>query len=150
MAAATVMRVAVTRTGVVLAPSGGALGKMLPFFRLGLGGPVAGGRQYVPWIHLNDVTGAITHCIDHDTRGVVNLVAPNPATNAELTRALGRVLQRPTVLPVPAFGLRALYGEMAQIVITGQRVVPRVLEGSGYAFAQPELEPALRDVLAPS
>ncbi len=141
-------RVCTTRTGVVLSASGGALGQMLPFFRLGLGGPVAGGGQYVPWIHLDDVVGGLLHCVGgEELRGPVNLTAPRPVTNRELTRALGRTLHRPAVLPVPAFALRLLYGEMSQIVTTGQRVVPARLERAGYAFREPEIEPALRDLL---
>jgi uncharacterized protein len=142
------VRVAVTRTGVVLSPDGGALAKMLPFFRLGIGGPVAGGRQYVPWIHLDDVVGGMLFCLDTpEAAGPVNLTAPNPVTNAELSRVLGRVLKRPAVLPVPAAALKLLYGEMAQIVATGQRVVPARLLELGYRFRYPELEAALRDVL---
>jgi uncharacterized protein len=149
MRAASELRAAVTRTGVVLSPEGGALAKMLPFFRLGIGGPVAGGRQYVPWIHLDDVVAAMLFCLDnHGAVGAVNLVAPNPITNAELSRTLGRVLKRPAVVPVPAFALKLLYGEMAQIVTTGQRVVPSRLEHLGYAFRHPDLEAALRDVLS--
>jgi uncharacterized protein (TIGR01777 family) len=148
LAAASDLRVAVTRTGVVLSPDGGALAKMLPFFRLGIGGPVAGGRQYVPWVHLDDVVGVLLFCLDNAAAaGPVNLTAPNPVTNTELSRTLGRVLGRPAVLPVPAFGLKLLYGDMAEIVTTGQRVVPARLERLGYRFQQPELEPALRDVL---
>ena len=142
------MRLAVRRTGVVPSPSGGALGKMLPFFRLGVGGPVAGGRQYVSWVHLGDVVGALLHCLEDDgAEGAVNVTAPNPVTNAELSHALGRVLRRPAVLPVPALALRLLYGEMAQIVTTGQRALPRRLLAQGYEFRHPEIEPALRDVL---
>jgi uncharacterized protein (TIGR01777 family) len=143
------LRVALTRTGVVLSPGGGALAQMLPFFRLGIGGPVAGGRQYVPWIHLDDVVGAMLFCLDAAAAtGPINLTAPNPVTNTEFSRTLGRVLRRPAVLPVPAFALRTLYGEMAQIVTTGQRVLPARLQQLGYQFRQPELEPALRAVLA--
>jgi uncharacterized protein (TIGR01777 family) len=121
---------------------------MLPFFRLGVGGPVAGGRQYVPWVHLDDVAGAVVHCLDSSgVAGPVNVTAPNPVTNAELARALGRVLGRPAVLPVPALALRLLYGEMAQIVTTGQRVLPERLQRLGYRFRHPELKAALRDVL---
>jgi uncharacterized protein len=148
MRAASELRVAVTRTGVVLAPEGGALAKMLPFFRLGIGGPVAGGRQYVPWIHLDDVVGAMLFCLDTTAAaGPINLTAPHPVTNTELSHSLGRVLKRPAVLPVPASALKLLYGEMAQIVITGQRVVPARLTELGYAFGHPDLEAALRDVL---
>jgi uncharacterized protein len=148
LAAASDLRVVVTRTGVVLSPDGGALAKMLPFFRLGIGGPVAGGRQYVPWVHLDDVVGAILFCLDNTAAaGPVNLTAPGPVTNTELARTLGRVLGRPAVLPVPALALKLLYGDMAEIITTGQRVVPARLEQLGYQFRQPELEPALRDVL---
>ena len=147
-AASSDIRVVVTRTGVVLSPSGGALAKMLPFFRLGIGGPVAGGRQYVPWVHLDDVVGAMLFCLGRpDATGPVNLTAPTPVTNAELSRVLGRVLKRPAFLPVPGLAVKSLYGEMAEIVITGQRAVPAVLERLGYGFRHPDLEAALRDVL---
>jgi uncharacterized protein len=148
-AAAAGVRVANPRTGVVLSPAGGALEKMLPPFKLGVGGPVAGGGQYVPWIHLDDVVGAMLRCLDDDAAtGPVNLTAPNPVTNAELSKTLGRVLHRPAVLPVPGLALKALYGEMATIVLTGQRAVPARLGELGYEFRHPELEAALRNVLA--
>jgi uncharacterized protein (TIGR01777 family) len=143
------VRVVLNRTGVVLSPSGGALQKMLPFFKLGIGGPVAGGRQYVPWVHLDDVVGAILFELDTDAAsGPVNVTAPEPATNAELSKALGSVLHRPAIAPVPALAVKALYGEMAEIVTTGQRAVPARLTELGYSFRQPELEPALRDATA--
>ena len=142
------VRVACTRTGVVLSPSGGALAKMLPFFKLGLGGPVAGGHQYVPWIHLDDVVGALLHCVDDErAQGPVNLSAPNPVTNTELSHALGHALGRPAVLPVPGLAVKALYGEMAEIVITGQRAIPARLQELGYEFRLPEVRAALSDVL---
>jgi uncharacterized protein (TIGR01777 family) len=148
LAANTIARVVTTRTGVVLSPSGGALAKMLPFFRAGVGGPIAGGHQYVPWIHIDDVVTGLLFCLDTaSTSGPVNLTAPVPVTNAELSRTLGRVLHRPAVLPVPAVALRLLYGEMSTVVTTGQRAVPRRLEKLGFAFRHPELESALRDVL---
>ena len=148
LVAASDVRVVLTRTGVVLSQDGGALAKMLPFFRLGIGGPVAGGRQYVPWVHLDDVVGVLLFCLDKPTAaGPVNLTAPDPVTNAELSRMLGRVLGRPAVLPVPAMALKLLYGDMAEIVTTGQRVVPARLGQLGYQFRHPALEPALRDVL---
>lgn len=141
-------RVVLTRTGVVLARGGGALARMLPPFRLGLGGPVAGGGQWVPWVQIDDVVGAIVHAIATEAAsGPLNVVAPAPVTNAELARALGRVLRRPAVMPVPGAALRLLYGEMAQVVTTGARVVPRRLQELGYAFRWPELEPALRAAL---
>ena len=140
------VRVAVNRTGMVLSESGGALEKMLPFFKAGIGGPVAGGRQYVPWVHLDDVVGAILFELDTDAAGgPMNLTAPEPATNRALSKALGRVLRRPAFAPVPALAVRALYGEMAEIVTTGQRAVPARLTELGYRFRQPELEQALRD-----
>ena len=139
------VRVATTRTGVVLSPEGGALEKMLPFFKAGVGGPVAGGDQYVPWVHLDDVTGAMVAVLEDDAAtGPVNLSAPSPATNKELSKALGRVLKRPAFAPVPGFAVKVLYGEMAHIVITGQRMLPARLEELGYDFAEPELESALR------
>jgi uncharacterized protein len=139
------VRVVLTRTGVVLSPSG-ALQKMLPFFKAGMGGPVAGGRQYMPWIHLDDVVGAILFALDTPAlSGPVNVTAPDPPTNKEFSRALGRVLHRPALAPVPALALKALYGEMAFIVTTGQRAVPARLLESGYVFLRPELEAALRD-----
>lgn len=141
-------RVVCTRTGVILSPSGGALAKMLPFFKLGIGGPVAGGRQYVPWIHLDDVVGGLLHCLDHDdATGPVNLTAPNPVTNAELSRSLGHALGRPAVLPVPGAAVKLLYGEMAEMVTTGQRAIPAKLGRLGYTFRHPEVEAALKDVL---
>ena len=143
------MRVVLTRTGVVLSPDGGALAKMLPFFRLGLGGPVAGGEQYVSWVHLDDVVGALLFCVEHDdANGPVNVTAPVPVTNAELSRALGHALRRPAILPVPAVALRVLYGEMSQMVSTGQRVIPERLRELGYRFQHPQIEAALVDVLA--
>ncbi len=148
LAAEPAMRVAVTRTGVVLSPSGGALAKMLPPFRLGVGGPVARGRQYVSWIHLDDVVGGLVQCLDQPSAsGPINLTSPNPVTNAELSRTLGRVLHRPAVVPVPGAALRLMYGEMASIILTGQRVIPKRLRELGYRFRFTELEPALRDIL---
>lgn len=145
VASAPGVRVALTRTGVVLSESGGALEKMLPPFKLGVGGPVAGGRQYVPWIHGDDVVGALILCLgDSRAEGPINLSAPEPATNAELSKALGRVLRRPALAPVPALAVKALYGEMAQIVTTGVRAVPARLQELGYEFRQPRLEQALR------
>ena len=140
------VRVVLNRTGVVLSESGGALAKMLPFFKAGIGGPVAGGKQYVPWIHLDDVVGAILFELDTPAAsGPVNVTAPEPATNAELSKALGRALRRPAIAPVPGLAVKALYGQMAEIVITGQRAVPKRLTELGYDFRQRDLEAALRD-----
>jgi uncharacterized protein (TIGR01777 family) len=148
MAAADLMRVAVTRTGVVLSPEGGALDKMLPFFKLGIGGPVAGGKQYMPWIHLDDVVGGLLTCLDDSSaEGPINLTAPNPVTNAELSKALGTALHRPAVLPVPGIAIKLLYGEMSLIVTTGVNVRPSRLELLGYQFRYPEVLPALQAAL---
>jgi uncharacterized protein (TIGR01777 family) len=139
------VRVVRMRTGMVLSERGGALAKMLPPFKLGVGGPVAGGRQYVSWVHIDDVVGAMLRAVDDESlSGAVNVTAPEPVTNRELSRTLGRVLVRPTVTPVPAFALRLLYGEMGSIVTAGQRAVPAKLLEAGYEFRQPELEAALR------
>ena len=140
------MRVVRTRTGVVLSDSGGALEKMLPPFKLGVGGPVAGGEQYVPWVHMDDVVGAVLFALDTPAaNGPLNVTAPEPVTNRELSRALGRVLHRPALAPVPGLAVKLLYGEMSTIVTTGQRAVPARLEELGYDFRRPDLEDALRD-----
>jgi uncharacterized protein (TIGR01777 family) len=136
-----------TRTGVVVSPEGGALAKMLPFFRLGIGGPVAGGRQYVPWVHLDDVVGAIAFSLDSELTGPVNVTAPEPVTNRDFSKTLGRVLRRPAFAPVPTLAVKALYGEMSMVVTTGQRAVPKRLEQAGYRFRRPDLEDALRAVV---
>lgn len=142
------LRVATLRTAVVLDQNGGALSKMLPFFRLGIGGPVAGGRQYLPWIHAEDIVGLYLAALDGaDWVGAANACAPEPATNRDFSRALGRALHRPALAPIPGFAVRVLYGDMAEIVTTGQRTVPmRALE-HGYAFRHTDLDEALRDAL---
>ena len=144
------IRVVPLRLGLVLSSTGGALAKMLPIFRLGLGGPLGSGRQYVSWITLDDVIGAIQHAIAADSlRGPVNAVAPHPVTNREFTRALGRALRRPALLPVPAFALRVILGQMAnELLLASTRVVPRRLLDSGFRFRDPGLESALKRVLA--
>ena len=144
------VRVVNTRTGMVLSETGGALAKMLPPFKFGAGGPVAGGKQYMSWVHLDDVVGVILRCIDDESvSGAVNVTAPEPVTNKEFSRTLGRVLVRPVITPVPGFALRLLYGEMGSIVTTGRRVVPTRLTELGYEFRYPELEPALRAAVKP-
>lgn len=142
------MRVVRLRTGVVLDRRGGALAKMLPPFRAGIGGPVAGGRQFMPWIHAGDVVGMIVAALgDPAWSGPVNAAAPEPVTNREFSKALGRVLRRPALAPVPALALRALYGEMGSIVTTGQRAVPARAVALGYEFRHPDLDGALRSAL---
>ena len=145
------IRVATIRTGIVLAAHGGALHRMLLPFKLGLGGRIGSGKQYMSWISLDDHVGAIRHVIVTDSvAGPVNLTAPNPATNAEFTRALGAAVHRPTILPTPLFPLKAVYGgELVEhLLVEGQRVVPRVLEKTGFGFEHAEIDDALRAVLA--
>jgi uncharacterized protein (TIGR01777 family) len=142
------LRVVCVRTGVVLDQGGGALAKMLPFFKLGVGGPVAGGDQYMPWIHVDDVVGIYLAALDADAwKGPVNASAPEPVTNKAFSKALGRALHRPAFAPVPALAIRTLYGEMAEIVTKGQRVIPRRAGELGYTFAHPDLDEALRSAL---
>jgi uncharacterized protein (TIGR01777 family) len=144
------MRVAIVRTGIVLDPDGGALAKMLPPFKAGVGGPVAGGRQWMPWIHVDDLVGMYQAALDDGDPtwdGAFNATAPFPATNRDFSKALGRALHRPAVAPVPALALRALYGEMAQIVTTGQRALPVRPLTRGFVFAHPKLDEALRSAL---
>src|SRR3954469_2931045 len=137
------VRVVLCRTGVVLSPSGGALEKMLTPFKLGVGGPVAGGRQYLPWVHVDDVVGALLFALDTEAAaGPINVTAPTPVTNKQFSRALGRALHRPAFMPVPGFALRLLYGEMATIVTTGVRAVPRRLDELCYSFRRPSLRSA--------
>jgi uncharacterized protein (TIGR01777 family) len=143
------VRAVQVRTGVVLDRGGGALAKMLPAFRVGLGGPVAGGRQYVSWIHPRDLVGIMRAALtDERWSGAVNATAPEPVTNRELAGALGRALHRPALLPVPGLALRALYGEMAQIVTAGARVLPAKPLMLGYHFHHPRVDGALAAALA--
>lgn len=140
------MRVVTHRTGMVLAKGGGALEKMVPAFKMGLGGPVGRGRQYVPWVHVDDAVGAILFCLDEEAAsGPVNLTAPEPVTNRELAKTLGKVLRRPAFAPVPALGVKVLFGEMAEVLTTGHRAIPRRLLELGYSYRRPKLEDALRE-----
>lgn len=144
------IRVVHPRFGVVLSAKGGALAKMLTPFKLGAGGRLGSGRQWMSWISIDDVAGAIGHALANaQVAGAVNTVAPRPVTNAEFTKTLGRVLGRPAVFPMPAFAARLAFGEMAdELLLSGQRVVPRRLIESGYRFRHEDLETALRHVLA--
>jgi hypothetical protein len=143
------LRVVQIRTGVVLDAGGGALKTMLPPFKMGLGGPVAGGDQYLPWIHIDDLVGLYLKALDDASwSGAYNASAPTPVTNKDFSKALGRALHRPAVAPVPAFALHLLYGEMAEIVTDGQRAVPERALASGYVFRHPDLDEALADTLA--
>ncbi|QUN07147.1 TIGR01777 family oxidoreductase [Shewanella yunxiaonensis] len=140
-------RVCIIRTGVVLAANGGALAKMLPAFRLGLGGPIANGRQGMSWIHLSDLVELILFLLSHkQAHGIYNATAPYPVSNAEFARSLGKVLQRPAILPAPAFMLKLLFGEMAELLIEGQYVIPSKAMNEGFRFQFPKLEQALADL----
>ena len=143
------VRVVRLRFGVILSPAGGALAKMLTPFRLGLGGPIGDGRQYMSWIAIDDAVDSLLHALTPKLpAGPVNIVSPNPATNAEFARTLGRVLGRPAFLPMPAFAARLAFGEMADaLLLSSQRVAPDRLVASGYAFRYPALEQALRHLL---
>ena len=142
------VRVAIVRIGVIIDGAGGALAKMLPPFKLGVGGPVAGGRQYVAWIALDDVVGIFLAALGAEAwTGTFNAAAPTAVTNSELSKALGRALHRPAVMPVPGFALRILYGDMAQIVTGGQRMVPARTTERGYRFQYEDLGTALEAAL---
>ena len=144
------IRTAHTRFGIVLSRSGGALAKMLAPFKLGIGGNMGSGRQWWGWIALQDVVGAIEHILNTDScRGPVNVVAPNPVTNAEFTKILASVLSRPAIFPLPAFVARLALGQMAdELLLASERVAPAKLAATGYAFQQPDLRAALQSVLA--
>ena len=143
------VRVAFLRTGIVLSTAGGALPKLLRLFRLGLGGRMGNGRQWMSWISIDDEVAAIRWLLEQEVEGPVNLVAPAPVTNADFTRTLGRALHRPTLFPVPRFGPALLLGrELAhELLFISQRVKPSVLESRGFPFAHPTLDIALRAVL---
>jgi uncharacterized protein (TIGR01777 family) len=143
------IRVVHLRFGIVLSPAGGALGRMLPPFRLGLGGPLGSGQQWVSWIAIDDAVGAVHHSVMAESlAGPVNATAPEPVTGRALARSLGRVLGRSALLPAPGPALRLAFGEMAQAALLGsQRVLPTRLLASGYRFRYPSLEPALRFLL---
>jgi uncharacterized protein (TIGR01777 family) len=143
------LRVALIRTGVVLDRAGGALAKMLPPFRLGLGGPVAGGGQWMAWIALDDLVGMYIAALSSDGwSGPVNACAPNAVTNAVFSRELGGAVHRPAVMPVPGFALRAMYGEMASVVLASQRMMPRRASELGFSWQYGTLGPALRAALS--
>jgi len=143
------VRVAIARFGIVLGPGGGVLGQMAPIFRAFLGGPLGSGRQWFSWIHVEDLFGALAHLAGRpQSAGPYNLTAPGPVTNRELTRELGRVLRRPALLPAPGFAVRLALGEFGNVLLEGQRVLPRRLLAEGFRFAHPDFAGALED-LAP-
>jgi len=143
------IRTAQIRIGIALSPSGGALAKMLTPFKMGVGGIIGSGRQWMSWIDVQDLVGAIQHILKNDSlRGPVNLVAPKPVTNAEFTKTLARALSRPAIFPMPAFAVRLAFGEMGNEVLLGsQRVEPAKLANSGYVFRFPDLRTSLQRIL---
>ncbi|MBM3774047.1 MAG: TIGR01777 family protein [Acidobacteria bacterium] len=141
------IRVAKIRIGVVLAPHGGALKRMLPAFRAFAGGRLASGRQWMSWIHLDDLAALIRHAITAPVMGPVNATAPNPVTNAGFTRALAAALGRPAIFPVPGFVVRTVFGEMSEVLLSSQRALPKAAEASGFRFRYPEAGMALRQML---
>jgi uncharacterized protein (TIGR01777 family) len=142
------VRVARIRTGVVLGKGGGALQKMLPPFKAFVGGKIGSGKQWMSWIHLDDLVGIICHALTNPMSGAFNGTAPNPVTNSDFTSELASALGRPALFPVPGFALKAMFGEMAEMLLGGQRVLPRATEAAGYRFQYPELGAALRNILS--
>lgn len=143
------IRVVRLRFGVVLGADGGALAKMLPPFRLGLGGRLASGQQWMSWIHIDDIIGLIRFALETSAiRGPMNATAPQTVTNAEFTKELATALHRPAILPVPSFALKLLFGEMAEVILGSQRVIPQAAQSAGFEFEYPELRPALARLLS--
>ncbi len=143
------VRVARLRIGMVVGPGGGALARMVPPFRFGVGGRLSNGHQWVSWIHLDDLTALIAFLLKESTvRGVFNAVSPHPVTNREFTRALARAVHRPAIFPVPAFALRLLFGEMASVILASQRAIPDAATRAGFTFEYPDVFAALAQILA--
>ena len=143
-------RVAIVRTGVVLSPDGGALGPLVPVFKLGVGGRVGDGKQWMPWIHMADEVGLFLHARDKEITGPMCASAPLPVTNADFSKALGHALHRPSILPAPAFAVGLALGEMAQVITNSQRVLPKVAEATGYVFEFRDIDSALADLFSPA
>ncbi|HEV8026283.1 MAG TPA: TIGR01777 family oxidoreductase [Stellaceae bacterium] len=143
------VRVCLLRTGIVLGAEDGALARMLPVFALGLGGRIGSGRQWMSWIHLDDIVGLIIHAMVVETvRGPLNATAPEPVRNADFAAALGRALHRPALLPIPAFALRLALGQLAdEVLLGGQRVLPQQAQETGYQFLYPTIEEALKEIV---
>ncbi|HEV3202230.1 MAG TPA: TIGR01777 family oxidoreductase [Bryobacteraceae bacterium] len=141
------IRVVRLRTGVVLDARGGALQRMLPPFRMGAGGKLGSGKQWMPWIHIQDLVGLIQFALVHPLKGPVNAVGPYPVVNADFTRALAAAVKRPAIVPVPGFALRLLFGEMSEILLASQRALPKEAEAAGFPFRYAQLAPALTDLL---
>jgi hypothetical protein len=142
------VRVAVVRVGFVLGKGGGALAKMVPPFKAGLGGKLGSGAQWTPWIHLDDLCAMFQWAVENPkARGPLNGTGPNPLKNIDFTRTLGQVLRRPAILPIPEFAIRLLYGEMGEILFHSQRAIPKTAQAGGFEFRHPELLGALKDLL---
>ena len=142
------IRLVKLRTGMVLGANGGALAKMIPPFKAGMGGKLGHGDQWISWVHLDDLVGIVQHALENPVHGPVNGTSPNPVTNADFTKALGHALSRPAVVPIPAFTLKFMFGEMSEVMLASQRVLPKAAETSGYTFRYPDVEPALANILA--
>ncbi|NBW98071.1 TIGR01777 family protein [bacterium] len=141
------VRLVTPRIGIVLGKEGGALTKLLPLFKLGGGGPVGSGKQYMSWIHVQDVVGLLIFALKNaSVKGAMNTVAPHPVTNAAFSKALGKALHRPAFMPAPAFALKLAMGELSALVLHSQRVIPEVAEKAGYKFIYPEIQPALDQI----
>lgn len=141
------LRVVRMRTGIALDSRGGALQRMLPPFKMGLGGKLGDGKQWMSWIHIDDLVGLYRFALDNPVQGAVNGVAPYPVTNGDFTKALAAALHRPALFPAPPFALKLMFGEMAEVLLASQRVQPKQAESMGYRFRFPQLEPALADLL---
>jgi uncharacterized protein (TIGR01777 family) len=151
LAQALGIRVVKVRIGIVLSPHGGALARMLPPFKAFAGGRMGSGRQWMSWIHLDDLIALIRYALENSSlEGAVNGTAPTPVTNAEFTHVLARRLHRPALFPVPGFALKMIFGEMAEVLLGSQRVLPRAAQDAGFRFQYAQLEPALEDLLRPS
>lgn len=144
------VRVVTTRFGVVLGKHGGAMEKMVPAFRLFMGGPMGSGRQWFPWIHIEDLVLAVNFILEHeDIKGPVNFCAPNPVTNRDFANAMGHVLRRPAIMPAPSFMIRLVMGEFGDLMLFSQRAMPEKLLSCGFTFNHPEVEGAIRDIVVP-
>ena len=142
------IRLVKLRTGMVLGANGGALAKMLPPFKAGMGGRLGHGDQWMSWVHLDDLVGIVQHALQNPVRGPLNGTSPNPVTNADFTKALSHALSRPAVVPIPAFTLKFMFGEMSEVMLASQRVLPKAAEAAGYAFRYPAVDAALANILA--
>ena len=144
-------RVAIIRVGIVLGHGGGALAQMLPIFKLGGGGPLGSGRQFMSWIHIDDLASMYVEALkNHEIKGVLNGTSPYPVTNAEFTKVLGKVVRRPAFLPAPSFAIKIAFGEMSQILLEGQKVLPVKFKEAKFRFRMPTLEMALKESISPS